>query len=1059
MALQSSNASSAVAAVALRWPGLGDKDPTLPSVPKTPGLYSLLPAQLQDPGIPAAVSSGSFAPKYLLRLPQGEKPSPQVAPGPGKGPDSLCTSAQPEEQALLAESELEVNGPPRASSGPAEAGGIPEDPSWSRSMDGREETQTGREKRDRTNSNIPTAELSSDPNTGTTQETASVLPAHTRDTHVTKGVVNETRAIYCLCIDSPPAKARIYDNLLNPWTSSQKLGSPKNALECPSSETKERLPPCFPWQAHYFFTSFTRPLGLPLGQQKLDLSHHVGTPKSCEAPSSFPSLKAEPQLTWCCLNSSLILPAEQQRAAPRDLASRSPDGSLQGKSCRVLPPKSSGGRTKTSRGGGGTTQAPELPHPTVSGTRAQDQESSPQRRKGLCHRRVKISHEISKKKKLRLYSKRYEGSFWQRAKRLCKPPWLPRRSCLPHRLEGLEPRGTLGKASLEAAGPHLQGEPSCANPNLLVGHGSKEKEGDCQQSSEPISPGTKTILERDSLTLKDVSPSAGERNNCSQEKDHANGSGQSLPSNVCLTMFQEDPLPQGKGSDVGPPGAPLPPSQDQVSLVASLCISPDDSKPPPSLRSKGTFPHCDTATSVAAICVPTGTPTGHRTLGGHSVESHMEETLAQSSPDKRAIPESIAQALLPRRPSPSPISPGRTRLEMLPSGPGLTSSHQEEVRPQADFPSWTQYGHREVSVPCAALGSESSICHTEEFITPKSVMAPSDQGQPSEVSEAPLKSIRKRSLEGMRKQTRVELSDTSSDDEDRLVIEATNSLPGRAAQAEAGLESYTRSQCPFESGHPPGPVLRRLTRVHGAGAVAPSRAHSDLRCRTSVSQGPSEAGSEGNCEESVAPTVAQPASPGSAGPERGLGRSGEQEAQGVPAHPRPRRCTCFTYKDKECVYYCHLDIIWINTPEQTVPYGLSNYRGSLRGKRSSGPFPNSSQPSSRTRLRCACMGRDDKACALFCAHTADFNRAPRLQPVAQFYHSSLYRVDMKGRSPWTGESKVSVEDRDPFANSPRAPEQTSLSFQSISSSLFADDGADVCSVCRLDKNLLLGCSP
>nr|XP_048297226.1 endothelin-3 [Myodes glareolus]XP_048297227.1 endothelin-3 [Myodes glareolus] len=143
--------------------------------------------------------------------------------------------------------------------------------------------------------------------------------------------------------------------------------------------------------------------------------------------------------------------------------------------------------------------------------------------------------------------------------------------------------------------------------------------------------------------------------------------------------------------------------------------------------------------------------------------------------------------------------------------------------------------------------------------------------------------------------------------------------------------------------------------------------------RTSVSQGPPEAGSEWDCEETVALTAAQPASPGSAGPDRGPGRSGEQEAQGVPAHHRPRRCTCFTYKDKECVYYCHLDIIWINTPEQTVPYGLSNYRGSLRGKRSSGPFPNSSQPSSRTRLRCACMERDDKACALFCAHTADIN--------------------------------------------------------------------------------------
>lgn len=229
-------------------------------------------------------------------------------------------------------------------------------------------------------------------------------------------------------------------------------------------------------------------------------------------------------------------------------------------------------------------------------------------------------------------------------------------------------------------------------------------------------------------------------------------------------MFQEDPLPQGKGSDVGPPGTLLLPSQDQVSVVASLCISPDDSKPPSSLRSKGTFPHCDIATSVAAICVSAGIQTGHRTLGAHSVES-------QSSPDRRAIPESIAQALLPRRPSPSPISPGRTHLEMLPSGPSSTSSHQEEVRPQADFPSWTQYGHEEVSVPCAALGTESRTCRTEGFITPRSVMAPSDQGQPSEVSEAPLRSIRKRSLEGMRKQTRVELSDTSSDDEDRLVIE------------------------------------------------------------------------------------------------------------------------------------------------------------------------------------------------------------------------------------------------------------------------------------------------
>ena len=46
---------------------------------------------------------------------------------------------------------------------------------------------------------------------------------------------------------------------------------------------------------------------------------------------------------------------------------------------------------------------------------------------------------------------------------------------------------------------------------------------------------------------------------------------------------------------------------------------------------------------------------------------------------------------------------------------------------------------------------------------------------------------------------------------------------------------------------------------------------------------------------------------------------GSRGAAALPAHTeaksRPKRCTCYSYKDKECVYYCHLDIIWINTPE------------------------------------------------------------------------------------------------------------------------------------------------
>lgn len=45
------------------------------------------------------------------------------------------------------------------------------------------------------------------------------------------------------------------------------------------------------------------------------------------------------------------------------------------------------------------------------------------------------------------------------------------------------------------------------------------------------------------------------------------------------------------------------------------------------------------------------------------------------------------------------------------------------------------------------------------------------------------------------------------------------------------------------------------------------------------------------------------------------GGSAHLDQRGSESHTRTKRCTCYSYKDKECVYYCHLDIIWINTPE------------------------------------------------------------------------------------------------------------------------------------------------
>nr|XP_004062501.4 endothelin-3 isoform X2 [Gorilla gorilla gorilla] len=178
-------------------------------------------------------------------------------------------------------------------------------------------------------------------------------------------------------------------------------------------------------------------------------------------------------------------------------------------------------------------------------------------------------------------------------------------------------------------------------------------------------------------------------------------------------------------------------------------------------------------------------------------------------------------------------------------------------------------------------------------------------------------------------------------------------------------------------------LLFGLTVTSAAGFVPCSQ--SGDAGRRGVSQAPTAARSEGDCEETVAgpgeetvagpgegtvaPTALQGPSPGSPGQ--------EQAAEGAPEHHRSRRCTCFTYKDKECVYYCHLDIIWINTPEQTVPYGLSNYRGSFRGKRSAGLLPGNLQLSHRPHLRCACVGRYDKACLHFCTQTLDVSSNSR----------------------------------------------------------------------------------
>lgn len=78
-------------------------------------------------------------------------------------------------------------------------------------------------------------------------------------------------------------------------------------------------------------------------------------------------------------------------------------------------------------------------------------------------------------------------------------------------------------------------------------------------------------------------------------------------------------------------------------------------------------------------------------------------------------------------------------------------------------------------------------------------------------------------------------------------------------------------------------------------------------------------------------------------------------------HIRTKRCSCATFLDKECVYFCHLDIIWVNTPERTVSYGLGSAPRKKRSLEKPLPLTRTQQ-----KRRCQCVDKEDSTCLMFC---------------------------------------------------------------------------------------------
>ncbi|XP_058251490.1 endothelin-2 [Hemibagrus wyckioides] len=86
-----------------------------------------------------------------------------------------------------------------------------------------------------------------------------------------------------------------------------------------------------------------------------------------------------------------------------------------------------------------------------------------------------------------------------------------------------------------------------------------------------------------------------------------------------------------------------------------------------------------------------------------------------------------------------------------------------------------------------------------------------------------------------------------------------------------------------------------------------------------------------------------------------------QSAENVPQRHRTKRCSCINQVDSECYYFCHLDIIWVNTPGKTTVYGLGSPLA--RRRRSTG--------------RCLCANPADQTCNAFCFHSSKNTAIPQ----------------------------------------------------------------------------------
>ncbi|KAM6319091.1 zinc finger protein 831 [Podargus strigoides] len=542
-----------------------------------------------------------------------------------------------------------------------------------------------------------------------------------------------------------------------------------------------------------------------------NLTCYSGSLTVSSMKSTFPSLNAEPRLTWCCLTRSLPLPAEQKGNADSAYFSIHTRDKESSNECTLSKYDISIFKMKNisktvacgltnrsletlvssfSKGQQMKELSSAAPGGAFKNTSEQKKKTVVSKKEKLATNKLKRSH---KQKKIKVTPNRYQGRHVHGYAQLNR---LSKRCCLPNRtLDAL-------KKGYSSQPCKFKKYKKCHSPQSKVQEDylHQQKDTSCSTSDKPLCRRKKEgsnsgifshtenlnhVKQKDKMDKKDISGQT-------REHTRTNFSFQNITAPLEISMTAHS-----FSSTINT-------AMQQVSCDVEICCPV--TKPlvlqQPVLGESQSNVHSHSMAPSFQSCPSDLTNTGP----GDQPDSTNSETISPLSLHLEVSQENIlnGESEHQRSGKLDPVSQGSGR-QKPPTEENTYSSPEENSTPSSQPGCSRLFGPKAESLPETVTRAKlPSTEHTQQANFPQKIfdlhgradkngthLQSNSYGRPHETatttfkklpitlrspefktySATPPKTYKKRGIEMMRKQTRVEYDDTSSDDEDRLVIE------------------------------------------------------------------------------------------------------------------------------------------------------------------------------------------------------------------------------------------------------------------------------------------------